>query len=251
MKRITLYFLLSIMLCACDGTSEGYKPTAGGSKTKEVIEQNINDLEAAAWNRSAYVEIKEQQINTFKGTPNQKDALQTKLDYIYGKVMVRDANKILDDCSSKQHKTLNAIMTELKNFADAPGKAEVEEKYKKHQEVLNFIPSMRKLQTVKDFSTRYDRAFESKINKQVKAYQDTKPTCSYLNSELKKANTYFNRRREDYAQKIVDLYCSGTEYSAKNASRVISNINEACKKVSPELKEKMDQFKAKFEEPAP
>ncbi len=251
MKNSILYILFAVLLCACDGTSEGYKPSAGGSKTKEVIEQNINDLESAEWNRSAYIEIKEQQINAFKGTPNQKDALQTKLDYIYGKVMVRDANKILDNCSSKQHKTLNAIMNELKNFAEAPGKAEVEEKYQKHQELLNFIPSMKKLQVVKDFTTKYDRSFESSIRTKVAAYQKTNPTCSYLNSELKKMDTYFTRRRNDYAQKIVDLYCSGTSYSSKDASRVISNINEACKKVSPELREQMEQYKAQFETPTP
>ncbi len=239
------------MLCACDGTSEGYKPAAGGSKTKEVIEQNINQLESADWNRNAYIEIREQQIGVFSGTPNQKDALRTKLDFIYGKVMVRDANRILDACTYKQHKTLNAIMTELRNFADAPGRAEVEAKYQKHQDILSFITSMKRLQTVKDFNTRYDKSFETNIRKQAKAHQATRPTCSYLNGELKKVDTYFSHRREDYAEKIVELYCSGTEYSAKDAARVISNICDACGSVSPELKEKMDHYEARFETPAP
>lgn len=243
-----VYVLVVILLCACEGKDDAPTRRSSGNVTKQVIEKNIEELGTQSWSKQNYVEIRDNQISNMKGLASDKKALQAKLDITYCRVMVGDANKILDACTDKQHKLLNSIMTELKNFENAPGKSELESRKNKHDEIVKFIGSMWGKQTVRSLNDKYDDNFERDITTRANTYRATNPTCAYINNRLEKKSldTCFGERRKDYATKLVDLYCSGDSYDKKVETSVKSKINTVLGSIPEELSKKIVDFKDKF-----
>ena len=99
-----LFYLLCIVSTllytscnSCEGTDDSFRGSGSKSKSKELIDKNIDHLGEARWDKKNYLEIRDNQIETFKGTQNAKSALRNKLDNVYGKVLVKEGNLLMDD----------------------------------------------------------------------------------------------------------------------------------------------------------
>ena len=104
MKTIIYAMSIATMLfytscTSCEGTDDSFRSHGSKSKSKELIDKNIDDLGEARWDKKNYLEIRDNQIATFKGTQNAKNALRSKLDNVYGKVLVKEGNLLMDNNS--------------------------------------------------------------------------------------------------------------------------------------------------------
>ncbi len=248
-----LYSLIIACMClSCDGTSDSYKKSSRKSLVKEVIDKNIEEMGKKPWDKAVYLDILNNQINTFKGTSNAKSSLQKNLDFTYGKVLVRDANDILDHCDKNKHNSLSKLLKELALFPNAKDKDEVDAKYKKHEEMMLFVSSMYQKQNVKTLSVSYDESFENTISSKANNYLSANPTCSYIKSALSNTKSIFDQRRIAFATALTDLYCKGSSYDSRIELSVKGKLNDALRNVrkgeseKQQLFEKMKSYKDKF-----
>lgn len=249
-KLLTILFSISVLLaslCSCEGKMDVNGKKTTGSKTKQAIQENIAELGGKPWNKSLYLEIKDNQIPGIREPERAKNALQALLDKTYCDVMVAEGTQILSACTKAQHSHLDALMKELGLFNEVTGKADLEAKYKEHQDLLAFLPKMRAQQSVKTYTDKYDVAFETNMKKQVADQKAKNPTCAYVNDELKKMDSYFKIRRNNYAKKLVEKYCECTSYNRSDELKVKSLIRSACNNIPEALEAQMEEFKQRFE----
>ena len=250
MKRIvyTLCFATTLLYSSCngcEGTDDSFHSGSSKSKSKELIDGNIEKLGQERWNKQNYLEILNNQIATFKGTQNAKTALRSKLENVYGKVLVKEGNLLMSDNCSSNHKTLSLVIAELKNFPKAENREELEKRYIEHQEMLGFINSMYAKQKVTSYTDQYDRSFETTIKNKAANYLKREITCVTIRNGLNNTDAAFNARRKDFANKVVDIYCQQTSYNRKDYNVLITKLNNL------NLKDnnwgvKLQEFKQKY-----
>ena len=249
-KRIiyVLCFVTSLLYTSCnscEGTDDSFRSGSSKSKSKELIDKNINDLGLERWNKQKYIEIRDNQIATFKGTQNAKTALRGKLDNVYGKVLVKEGNLLMSNKCGSNHKTLSLVIAELKNFPNAEDREDLEKRYKEHQEMLSFINSMYAKQKVNSFNDQYNKSFETDIKNKAANYLKREISCVTIKNGLNNTAAAFNARRKDFADKVVELYCQQTSYNRRDYNLTITKLeNLKLKDNSWELK--MQDFKQKY-----
>ena len=158
--------------------------------------------------------------------------MRKNLDNTYGKVLVRDANDILDHCARAKHDKLSNILKELENYPKAKGLAALQEKYQKHEVQVSFVKSMYAKQSVKSISASYDKSFETMIRTQAEKHLADNPTCSYVKNALSNTKAIFDERRKAYTKALVSLYCASAAYDAKTELSVKGKINDALRGVN-------------------
>lgn len=223
---VLVMLLLYLMLFTnCNGKNTGYAPTEGSANpTKAVIEKNIKELADKAWNKKAYEEIREKQIPCLK-LPSEKKALRTLLDATYGKVMIRDANKIMDGECIGQHKRLEALLVELKGFPDAGGLSELHVRKAHHDKLVQFVHTLTEPQRVRNFTDRYDTSYEQEKKTKAKEYLATRPTCSYLKNNLSHPDAWFQTRRKKFCENIIAIYLQKETYDEGDENILLSRLN--------------------------
>lgn len=230
---------------SCEGTDDSFRSGSSKSKSKELIDNNINDLGQERWNKQKYIEIRDNQIATFKGTQNAKTALRGKLDNVYGKVLVKEGNLLMSNNCGSNHKTLSLVMTELKKFPKAENREDLEKRYNEHQEMLSFINSMYAKQKVNSYNDQYNKSFETDIKNKAANYLKREITCATIKKGLNNTDAAFSTRRKDFANKVVDLYCQQTSYNRRDYNMIKTKLeNLKLKDNSWELK--MQDFKQKY-----
>lgn len=235
----TVLLLFAFVVSGCgdkDGTGAGGSKSAEKKKLslQEVVKNNISEMEKNRWDRAAYIEIRDKQIEPMKATMVVKKGLRSSLDMAYSKVLVKEGNIILDKCDANLHKRLGEVMDELKNpeYRKAEGIAALEARFKEHREMLAFVSSMYAKQSVKSIGTVYDKSFETNVRNKAQSLLAKNPTCAYIKSRLQNLDPIFRERREDYAKKLYKLY-TDTDYKENDDKQktdektVMNNISKA------------------------
>lgn len=212
---------------SCDGTDDSFRGHGSKSKSKELIDKNIDNLGEARWDKKNYQEIRNNQIATFKGTQNAKSALRNKLDNVYGKVLVREGNLLMDDNCGANHNKLSQVMAELKQFPNAENSKVLNARYKEHQEMVAFTNSMYAKQSVRSFNDKYDKSFETRIRNQADAYLKKDIKCAYIKNRLNNTGAAFSARRNSFCNAIINLYCQKSTYSLREENQLKANLRDA------------------------
>lgn len=238
----------TVLLCmSCGGSSskvDGSFLGDGGGEQHEaraIIDMNIADLGESRWSKENYLEIRNNQIATFKGTQEDIDALQIKLDGVYGDVLVREGNLLMDDNCASNHGKLSQVMAELKNFSKAADADKLQARYKEHQDMLSFITSMGAKQPVNSYTNFYDELFETRMKNQAASYLKKDIKCSYIKTKL--ANPNFSARRNHFCNSIVNLYCQKSSFSIADERALLNKISRVNGRVEPEWQRKIQAFK--------
>lgn len=246
MKKIIYASFIAVLLfnTGCGKKKSGpWAPDAINDTSQELIEKNIEEMGEGRWDKELYLDILKNQIEAYDDTQNAKDGLRSKLNHVYGKVLVKEGNLLMDDNCGNNHGKLGQVMAELKNFPNAEDAAELNKRYQEHQEMMNFISSMSAKQPVSSYSVGYDYSFESRIKSQAAAYLKKDIKCSYIKSRL--SNPNFAERRRDYCNKIVDLFCQQTSFNQGAYNTLKSNVINVNGSIAP-WEGKLASFKAKY-----
>ena len=176
------------------------------SQTKQMIDANINKLGASRWDKNNYLEIRDNQIGKTNLSKNAKDALIEKLERVYGQVLVKEGNLLMDNNCGKNHKQLSKVMEELKGFPKAEKAAELKNRYKEHQDLLAFANSISAPQNPRSYNDNYDYGFEKRIKNQAQAYLKKDIKCTEIKNKLSNYNAAFSTRCRNFCGSIVKLY---------------------------------------------
>lgn len=243
MKKIfgCISIIMVVLFSSCEGTSRNYQTKASKSYTKEAINDNIEKMGQLPWNKKNYEEIRDEQISLLK-LPSEKEALKKKLDFTYANLLIRDGNKMMDGPCSTQHKELEDLLVELKQFPNTKGDRELFERKESHDKIIGFIKTMDSRQKVQHFSDTYDFTEENRIMSQAQRYLDTEPKCRYIVDNLAKRKSKMQTRRARYCNAIVELYLNETEFDAGNENIVISNLRAYPGNISKWL-EQIERFR--------
>ena len=234
-KRIKIILCASLvaLLSACDGTmgsSDKDSDSDYKSESYKLVETAIEEMGNEFWNKKQYLEIRDSQIPELR-KQSERDAAGAYLDATYGKVLVRDAGKILSSgCNERNaHSLLSGMMSELRPFSDVPGQDEVEALYSRHSEAQQFVNSAVGSQRVYSYRDNYDKSYETSKIAEAKQYlSDDRIRCESIRSSLStlSSNRGYNARRKRYCESIVDLYlqCTNPAVSELNIAKGKLNI---------------------------
>lgn len=239
-RRILLFFLITLTLVSCrqpsqrGGNAEGYQ-----SEAYRVVVDNITSMSEKFWDKSAYLEIKDNQIPNLR-SESERTAATNLLETEYSKSLVRDAKDVLNNgCSKKNsHKILNSMMVELKSYPDVPGLSEVKTLKAKHDEADRFIRNAVERQMNVTHNTSYDTSYETKKMKQAGVYlNDPKIKCASLKRQLQNLtkSAAYSKRRLWHSQDVVGSYLQSVDPAA-------SELNDA--KYNLSYKENQDSLRA-------
>ena len=248
MKTIIYAMSIATMLfytscTSCEGTDDSFRSHGSKSKSKELIDKNIDDLGEARWDKKNYLEIRDNQIATFKGTQNAKNALRSKLDNVYGKVLVKEGNLLMDNNCGSNHNQLSQVMTELKDFPEAEHAAKLHARYQEHQEMLSFISSMYAKQNVRSFTDNYDKAFETRIKNKASEYLKKDIKCMAIKNKLNSTASAFSARRNHFCNNIVNLYCQQSTYNRRDENLLRTKLQDVNGRIEPSWDNKLQDFK--------
>ena len=228
---------------SCEGTDDSFRGHGGKSKSKELIDKNIDQLGEARWDKKNYQEIRDNQIASFKGTPNAKEALNEKLNNVYGKVLVKEGNLLMDNDCGSNHNRLSQVMAELKSFPNAENAGPLNARYKEHQEVLSFINTMYAKQAVRSYTDSYDRSFETRIKNQAAAYLKKDIKCAALKNKLNGTSAAFSARRRSFCESIVNLYCQKGSWNRGDENVLRSRLIDVNGRVESSWENRLDRFR--------
>lgn len=229
MKYVYILIVL-FLLASCDGTVEseksGKKPTSASFK---LVKQHIDAMGEQPWNKNTYVNIKNNQIPKLK-RETEKTSASTHLKSTYGKVMVRDAKKVLENgCSvDNAHGYLNSIFKELAGFTSTPGYGDVTKLKSEHDKVLAFASSGIGNQTVTSYSQSYDTSYESEKMSKAKNYLgQSSVKCKVTRQKLQNLTRpeAYNGRRTNYCKAIVAKYLQCTNPAKREYNEALGKLN--------------------------
>lgn len=233
-KLNNIVIILSVILFGC-GEKIDVSPNKGeGHKSAAFsgVVNNIDQMAEKPWDKSAYTNIKNNQIPNLKKATERTSA-QSKLKTTYEKVMVRDANAILDGGCKKpgSHSTLSAIFTELNSFKDAPGYGNVSSKKKTHDEASKFADSGIGYQSVSSYrDVYYDVSYEKRKKDEAKKWlANSNLKCADIKSKLTRLTNdgaYVNRRKQ-FCEDITKRYVASANPAISERNAAIRSIETA------------------------
>lgn len=226
-----IYILIALFLLAsCDGTIENQKgKDKPGSASFKLVKKHIDAMGEQPWNKNTYVNIKNNQIPKLK-LETEKTSASTHLKSTYGKVMVRDAKKVLEDgCAvNNAHGYLNSIFKELSGFTSTPGYSGVSKLKNEHDKVLAFASSGIGNQTVTSYSQSYDTSYESEKMSKAKSYLgQSSVKCKITRQKLQNLTRpeAYNGRRANYCKAIVAKYLQCTNPAKREYNEALGKLN--------------------------
>lgn len=191
------------------------------SERDREIGGQIKHLGDTLWNKKDYMRLNKD-IDTYVDGFNANQMFHSLLEANYCLSMDKEAKNIMSRSTcSKNHKRLNEIMKERSSFPKGKTTigASVRSSYESHQSHLTFISGFSSLQVVSKYTDEYDYAFEeSKKREATDIYNAKKPACSYVSLNLQNPN--FNKRREAYCDKIVELFVAEDVYDPEAAQEI-------------------------------
>lgn len=246
---LSLFTFITLLFPSCEGTISGSsKKTSSGSATFKLVISHIDSMGCSAWNKTVYLNIKDKQIPMLQMQTERTAALED-LTATYGKVLVRDANVLLNKgcIQPKSHEMLSLLFTELKDFPDAIGRADVVALKEVHDKAAAFVNSGVGIQRVYSYDDEYDTSYEREHIKQAESYlQNTDVKCTETRARLNKLTTpsgYVSRRKA-FCKDIVSRYqdCTDSSLRAKNIAYGRLNICNGMvnKEVIADWKEQID-----------
>ncbi|MFK8295145.1 hypothetical protein ACI760_03000 [Capnocytophaga canimorsus] len=248
MKNLTIiWLLLALVMSGCQEKPKKRKSSEGErlGGAKMVIEKNINKMFDEKWNKNTYLEIKEKQLPLLE-LASEKEAMGALLNNLYGKQMVRDANKIMDGTCSKEHSLLDNLFKELNQFPKAVGLDELKKRKKKHDELQAFVYSLSKKQIVSSFRDRYDSSFEGQKRREASHLLVTaKPTCESIKKGLENPEPFFARRQKQFCDDLVALYLQKTSFSKGDQNIVLGRL-QFYKGDKSVWEKQIEEFEQKF-----
>lgn len=241
----TLYLFLFAVVAGCNPPARedrtGYK-----SEACRTVIRNIDTMAVKFWDKSVYSEIKEKQIPCLK-SESERTSANKYLEAEYSKVLVRDAKGILTSgCSRRNsHKTLNAMMSELKRYPKVPGLTQVKNLYKVHSDAASFIANAVKPQPNVDYKTKYDSDYETKMMQDAQVFLNKSDLrCSSLRTSLKNLTQRgaYKSRRLNHSQDVVKSYLECTDPAPLELNTAKYNLSyKDCADSLNVWKQKMDE----------
>ena len=230
--RVVNIFLLMLLFIAVScrqpvergGSSEGYQ-----SEAYRIVVANIKSMSEKFWDKSAYLEIKDNQITKLR-SESERTSATNLLETEYSKLLVRDAKDILNTgCSRKDsHKNLKSMMAELERYPDVPGLSDVKTLKAKHDEADRFIRNAVVRQANVTHNTSYDTSYETKKMKQASVYlSDPKIKCASLKRQLQnlKNSAAYSKRRLWHSQDVVNSYLQCIDPAASELNDAKYNLS--------------------------
>ena len=219
-----------VLLTGCDGTIE--KTDTGKlrkSATFDLVVEHIDSMGANPWDKAAYLNIKENQIDKLKYETERVSASQ-HLKATYGKLLVRDAKSTLEGGCEKAyaHTNLSKLFTELKGFADTPGYPDVAALKKTHDEAAAFANGGVGSQHIGSYRDSYDTSYESAHISRAKEWlNNSSVKCKHTRAKLEsltQSSAYEGRRRR-YCEAIVNAYLQCTDPAKSELNAALGKLN--------------------------
>ena len=235
MKHLKIILAASVMtlLGSCDGTmSSGDRDSSTDYKSESyrLVETAIEEMGDEFWDKRQYREIRDNQIPELR-KQSERDAAGAYLDATYGRVLVRDAGKVLSSGCDMDgaHGLLSGMMSELQRFSDVPGQVDVEARYARHSEAQRFINTAVGTQRVYSYRDNYDKSYEAGKIAEAKRYlSDDGIRCKSIRSSLAtlSGSSGYVARRKRYCESIVESYlqCTNPAVSELNIAKGKLNI---------------------------
>lgn len=249
MKLIKLFLiaLVAVGMATCDGKIEKGKGTKGArsSYTKQQIDKNIDALSTKPWSKSDYENILNKQIPNLKKA-SEKTAATSSLKKTYTDVMVKEANKLLNDgCSAPNaHTTLGAIMAELKNFSNVLNYDNLVARESLHNNAVKAAGQTLGYQSVSSYDATYDKASEQKMMADAKnwlAKSDLKCKATRDKLEKKSQASYYQGRRQNFCEAIVSYYLRSENPAPGERNRANRSIDSASPANAGQYKTRIEQ----------
>lgn len=225
----TFFFCFLIVGCVKPSKNNEEKGTVYKSQSYKLVENNIMDMANSSWNKTSFIEIRDNQIPMLKKN-SERISATTLLETEYSKLLVRDAKSILESgcLENNSHNLLNQLLTELKAFPKVPGLSDVISLKKIHDDAYRFTQTAVGRQFVNNYRTPYNNRYETMKIAEAKEYLDnSKVKCKSLRAKLNnltQISAYFSRRYA-YCKAIVNSYLQCTDPAKSELNAAKANLS--------------------------
>ena len=237
-SNIIILVLCMLILFSCQNQPAKTNAPKYISEKLKLVEKNIDAMGEAPWNKSIYEEIRDVQIHLLKGS--EQVAANEYLESVYQRVLVRDADSLLNNACAHNHDLLAKLVAEMSQFEkESKDCARVIQRKKTHDEILKFAKNAVGRQSVKSFKDNYDESYETKTRATANQYLAS-ATCEDIINRLKNLN--FSQRRKRYCEDIVSLYVAKDDWSIGDENILYSRM-EIYTGNKSELDDKIKRFR--------
>lgn len=227
--------LMAIGSCGGGGSqTESESPDTFVPKFDRLVRGNVEKVKSNPWDKSNYIEIRDNQIPKMKGRKKQSEILKLlKLNACLA--MEKDLNGLLEsqctkDNYSRNHTKMTSIYNELtgNEFKDVVtgDSLHVRSAYKTHQVLFNQVAKQFASMKVSSFKDRYDMSYDNSVRSETKRLYDSNKQiadrCYYLKTRL--TNVSFRERHKKYCEAIVTNYEKVTSWSEGDENIVQSRL---------------------------
>ncbi len=249
--RLLVIIIISICVSSCSGCSStnnsDEEESTYKSQSYKLVEQHINEMTEKPWDKSVFLEIRDKQIPMLKKNSERMSAT-TLLETEYSKLLVRDANDILQQGCPKtdSHSMLEKLFQELKDYPKVPRLAEVLSIKKLHDNAFTFARNAVGRQTVSNYRTAYNKQYEQDKISEAKEYlSNSKIKCNQLKTKLTKLTevSAYSGRRNTYCKDIYSSYmqCPNSARSELNAAKANLGVYAGNSQTLSDWKAQMDE----------
>lgn len=235
---IILVLCCILILFSCQNQQVKTNAPKYRSAKLKLVEKNIDAMGEVSWNKSIYEETRDVQIPLLKGS--EQVAASEYLESVYQRVLVRDADSLLNNACAHNHDLLAELVAEMSQYEkENKDCARVIQRKKTHDEILTFAKNAVGRQPVKSFKDNYDESYETKTREKANKYLAS-VTCEDIIKRLKNLN--FVPRRRKYCEDIVNLYVAKDDWNIGDENILYSRM-EIYTGNKSELDEKIKRFR--------
>lgn len=240
--------IINIYGCSSkSSTNENEEEPIYRSQSYKLVEKHISEMVEHPWDKSVFLEIKDKQIPMLKKN-SERISATTLLETEYSKLLVRDANDILQQGCPKtdSHSTLEKLFQELKPYQKVPGLAEVVNMKTLHDNAFSFVRNAVGTQNVSNYRTAYNKQYEQNKMSEAKQYlSNPQIKCNQLKTKLSSLTdiSAYSSRRYSYCKAILSSYleCRNPARSELNAAKANLGVYIGNSRTLSEWKSQMDE----------
>jgi hypothetical protein len=225
--------LMAIVSCGGRGNqTESDSSDTFVPKFDRLVRANVEKVKTEPWDKSNYIEIRDNQIPKMKGRKKQSESLKLlKLNACLA--MEKELNGLLEsqctkDNHSKNHTRMASLYNELTGNefkdVDTGDPLHVRADYKTHQALFNQVAKQYASMKVSSFEDKYDTNYDNSVKSETKRMYDSNKQiadrCYYLKTRM--TNVSFRERHKKYCEAIVTDYEKVTSWSEGNEN-IIQN----------------------------
>lgn len=246
LKQLLFGMIIYVIMTSCvqPKKNSGEEETVYKSQSYKLVENNIMDMANSSWNKTSFIEIRDNQIPMLKKN-SERISATTLLETEYSKLLVRDAKSILESgCpENNSHNLLNQLLAELKTFPKVPGLSDVISLKKVHDDAYRFTQTAVGRQLVNNYRTPYNDRYETmKIAEAIEYLDNSKVKCKSLRAKLNNLTkiSAYSSRRYAYCKAIVNSYLQCTDPAKSELNAAKANLS-ICSGYSSTWKDDMDK----------